>query len=381
MKKYLGFIIVTIIVGCTKEMPIIKENNQIVVEPLNYKGLSSNQIRLLSKEYIDVSLYDSKINCWEYGDFDLDGDEDVVALRLSNKPLFIRNQKGIFSNIETIFDDSSYSVWPRSSISGDYNNDSYLDVVVFSHDYEGANGGENVTLLLNQNGKSFKTKIISPIIRGTTKNFWHLGSSADIDKDGDIDILMSTAGQQYLMLNDGNANFTLATSYEQSLQNSHMIGAILEDINKDGYIDFLSYGHEFAQTGLNYHNGPSKTRIMWGNTQYSFLFSNSKTFEMNMDGFALIIDAISVDLNKDGKNEIILLRTGDPVNSIFYKGYSICVYDSQSLQDITADLFGSSIQNKNSNWIVFIKVGDFNNDGKLDIADSKKKSSLIFYQK
>lgn len=386
MKNYLFLIVVTFLVGCSKEIstpikqPILQETK---LEIISYKGLSSNQIRLLSKQYIDIINYDRKSNCWSYGDFDLDGYEDVLVLRLSNKPFLLHNEhEAGFAKLENIFDDSSYSVWPRSCISGDYNNDGYLDVVVFSHELEGANGGENVVLLINQNGKGFKSKIISPIIRGTTKNFWHLGSSADIDKDGDIDILMSTAGQQYLMINDGNANFNLSNNYEQSLQNSHLIGALLEDINKDGNIDYFTFGHEFAQIGQpKYHNGPAQSRVMWGNSNYSFLFSNSKTFPMDSTGFALGLDAISVDLNKDGKNEIVMLRTGDPELSSFYKGYKICVYDSETFKDITTDLFGISISNVNTNWIVFIKVGDFNSDGKLDIADFNKRNNLIFYQK
>jgi hypothetical protein len=386
MKKYLAIIVVTFLVSCTKEViinPKPQENQKPIVNIIDYKGLSSNQINLLSKEYIDVMAYDSKANCWLYGDFDLDGMEDVMAFRLSNKPILLKNQgNNVFLKVTDVFDEESYSVWPRSCISGDFNNDGYLDAVIFSHEFEGANGGENVVLLINQNGKSFKSKIISPVIRGTTKNFWHLGSSADIDKDGDIDILMSTAGQQYLMINDGNSNFSLSTNYEQSLQNSHLIGGLLEDLNKDGYTDYFTFGHEFAQIGLpKYHNGPAQTRIMWGNSNNSFLFFNSTTFSMDTTGFALLLDAICVDLNKDGKNELVVLRTGDPDKSGFYKGYKISVYDVQSLKDITPELYGNNTYNTNANWIFFIKIIDINNDGKLDIVDCKKRSNIIFYQK
>lgn len=377
-----ALILLTFFSSCNKDVNVIT-NNVVTKSTENYKGVSSNQIRLKSKLWIDVKQYVNDANSWSYGDFDLDGDEDIFVARLRNSPILLDNINNTFIP-KNIFDDLSYTIHPRSTIEGDYNGDGYLDIIIMAHEYEGANGGENVLLLTNQNGKTFKTNIISPVINGSTKNFWHLGSSADIDNDGDIDLLLSTAGQQYIMINDGNANFTLSTKYEQSLQNSHLIGGLLEDLNGDGYVDFYTFGHEFGGMysfpNNKYHNGPYQHRIIYGNNEYSFLFNNSKTFKIDTSGFALGLDAISVDLDGDTKKELIQLRTGDPENYIFYKGYKIVIYSGNDYSDVTEKLYGK-MENKDANWIVFLKVIDVNKDGKLDVCSMDVKNKVIFFQK
>jgi hypothetical protein len=129
-----------------------------------------------------------------------------------------------------------------------------------------------------------------------------------------------------------------------------------------------------------YHDGPYQHRILYGNNGYSFLFNNSKTFKIDTSGFALGLDAISVDLDGDSKKELIQLRTGDPENFVFYKGYKIVIYSGNDYSDITEKLYGK-MENKNANWIVFLKVIDVNNDGKLDVCSLDVKNKIIFLQK
>ena len=352
------------------------------IKPISYSYLSSNQIRLLAKEYIDVRSFDKNTNCWSYGDFDSDGDEDIFVGAFTSYPFMLINNNGGYSRNNSFIDtNGSYTIHPRSLIEGDFNNDGYLDIITLSHNDESQpnNPGENVLLFINNKGKLLKSKVIinncSDLAwskyKCDTRGFWHLGSAADIDGDKDLDLLLSTAGSQYIYINDGNANFTKFTKTEPGIEDSHLIGGMLEDINSDGYTDFLTFGHEFANLNPNpsvYHNGPKNTTIMWGNKYGNLLFSNSKIISTDTTGFALCLDALNVDLDGDNKKEIILLRTGDPEKFQFYKGYKINVYSGIDYSDITEKLFGK-IEDKNSDWIYFLRVKDLNGDGKLDICD------------
>ena len=47
---------------------------------------------------------------------------------------------------------------------------------------------------------------------------------------------------------------------------------------------------------------------------------------------------------------------------------------------MTEKLYGK-MENKDANWIVFLKVIDVNKDGKLDVCSMDVKNKVIFFQK
>lgn len=318
----------------------------------DYKGKTTNQIRLESKLWD----YWNDLNASFYADVDLDGDEDIFGSPQNGKSLVRYNNGGSFS-ISTIEDANGIFIFPRSIIGNDLNGDGYIDFVVLPHNNEqlNPNPGEIPSLFINNKDKTFK---VSKLDIGS--NFWHLGSSADIDKDGDIDLLICTAGSIQMMVNDGSGKFTLANQkIPSSYLNSNLIGGMLEDFNSDGFIDLLVYGHEYND--LTNAPNPSKTRILYGNSSYTYSESNSLAFDSDKNGFGLVIDALFTDLNGDGKKELILARTGDPVNSSFYKGYKIQILNNNT--DVTSTFIDNSF-NKNESSINWIKILDVNGDGK-----------------
>ena len=84
------------------------------------------------------------------------------------------------------------------------------------------------------------------------------------------------------------------------------------------------------------------------------------------------------DLNNDGKEELILIRTGDPINFSFYKGYRVQILNQ------TTDVTSQFIDNPYSyteGWICMIKLVDVNKDGKRDIVELDKRREKHFIQK
>ena len=102
----------------------------------------------------------------------------------------------------------------------------------------------------------------------------------------------------------------------------------------------------------------------------------------------LIADIKVADLNYDGKKEIIFLRSGggedgsqnDTASNAgyFYSGWYIQVMDvnDKELNDITSDIMDTfysdnivqfSCANPANNWIYWISINDYDNDGNLDI--------------
>jgi hypothetical protein len=374
MKKLIISFCILTMLGCSKDdiiTPITKQN-VIVEKVVNYKNQTTNSIRLQSKSW----EWFGGENASFYSDIDLDGDEDVFISNEQSNPIIKYNNGSGYT--ETKLNDG-YQIFPRSIIGNDFNGDGYIDFIVLSHNDErlNPNPGETPTLFINESGKGFKVSKLN-----TKSAFWHLGSSADIDKDGDVDILICTAGSITIMINDGMGNFKEASGILPiSYSNCNLIGGLLEDINKDGYIDLLVYGAEFNSLPSNTMGGqpfPSKTRILWGSSNGKYEESNSLVIANDFDGFGLIIDALCVDLDKDGNNEIILDRTGDPINSQFYKGYKIQILTDGI--DVT-DKFILNASSKTDDWIVWIRVQDVNGDYKLDILEGVKRRVKFFLQK
>ncbi len=117
---------------------------------------------------------------------------------------------------------------------GDHDNDGYLDLYVGAHEGPGSNSD---VLLRNNQGNGFTnvwTQSPARISRGIT--------SADFDRDGDIDIYVSNyrLQQNLLFVNDGAGYFANSASARGATGgNSHTIGSSWGDLDNDGEIDLF----------------------------------------------------------------------------------------------------------------------------------------------
>ena len=368
MKKIFLIIFGLSLLGCTKEeilpipSPVISSSPQKV--DYKYNTLSSNEVRLLSNRWDTYNGRGTKAD----SDFNNDGESDVVYI---DDRIFARTYKNgtyLSSKIEGV----SF-VFARSIISFDANGDGYLDFLVMAHNDERIqpNPGEIPYLFINKGGNSFEPKKLN-----VKQDFWHLATAGDLDNDGDNDLIISTAGSMILLMNINGEFIETENIIPKDYKLSHYVGALVDDFNLDGYNDIIVFGHEFSilkdKTQLAY------TRILYGNKSGIYTEDNSSIISEDKTGFGIVIDAVSLDLNKDGKKEIILVRTGDPINHSFYKGYKIQILNENI--DVTAQFLNNSYS-YNEDWICQIKLIDVNGDGKKDILEFDKRRDKFFLQK
>lgn len=331
MKKYLGFIVVTFLFSCKKDViqPIVKvETPTPIVNSVSYKGYTSLENKNMVTDYVDATKdYFQNTSTGggviAYMDFDNDGDFDIFAARSLNRgTFFYENRSGAYIPVNKLSDSLKFEL-PRYTLVGDLNNDGYQDLIVLAHgDETHGMHGEIAKTLINKAGKGFDVRNFADTLLG-----WHVGSLGDIDNDGDLDAIIADVGDVFCFKNDGLGNFTKDTTVlPKEVVGSHLIGASLFDVDGDGYLDCLVHGNEYASLDpIHYHNGMSRTTLFYGNSKHNFL-EKKDVFKIDTSGFGLIIEANAYDIDGDGIKEIIMSRTGDPINSIFYKWSKISVH-------------------------------------------------------
>ena len=256
----------------------------------------------------------------------------------------------------------------RKSIVGDYNLDGKPDVFMADHGHEDLESSifyfAHPSIMLSNEEGTYDFNILENL----PLDFYHGATSGDFDNDGDLDIFCST---KLMLINDGNGVFSQNTSlFQEETDNIYTVEFF--DFNKDGFLDLICGGHSMTEGHI-----PS-SKIYYGNgidftSERSILLPNLPEWEVTVDyGIA--------DLNNDGDEEIILVRTGGYVNENdeminFYNGWRIQVLEKISDDEYTDNTSG--FMNDfygDSQWIVRIRIQDFDNDGRLEIFENDRSN-------
>ena len=196
------------------------------------------------------------------------------------------------------------------------------------------------------------------------KGYYHTGASADIDNDGDIDILMYSGGSQTVKSgpvyfeNVGNGNFKydpdLITGLGYSQYNKNTYYTIeLFDLNLDGYTDIVLGGSPFNSLD---------SKILWGSITHKFSTANSTVLPSKIT-IGSIMDIAFMDYDKDGDLDVLML------SEIDNKGFGIELFENQSGKYTNITSSRIDIYNKpNTLWVSWLRILDIDNDGDFDLV-------------
>jgi hypothetical protein len=252
----------------------------------------------------------------------------------------------------------------------DYNADGFEDVYV--------TGGTNDDQLLRNNGDGTLTDVFSGSGLELTRRFVTQGvASADVDRDGDVDLFVTTItardsartiprARNLLFLNQGDGTFQDATdAFGLTPLYSFSTGGSFGDFNADGWPDLFVGNYFIGYEGKL--NVISDATIVGANqTAYDYLLLNeqgegftdvSEAYGAHHRGFGF--GGVFTDYDNDGDQDLI-------VNNDFgYKAIPSLVYENQfprkAFRDISKELeLDLKINAMGS------AVGDHNGDGLLD---------------
>jgi hypothetical protein len=259
------------------------------------------------------------------GDFNSDGKLDLVVVNnySFSVSVLLGNGNGTFQAAV------EYGVgqYPTAVAVGDFNQDGKLDVVVTD------SGSNEITVLLGNGAGSFTSAVTYSV--GQNPSSVAIG---DFNHDGTLDLVVTNHDSHNVsvLLGNGNGTFQAAAEY---VVDPNPMAVVVGDFNQDGKLD-VGVAEEASGYGI---------AVLLGNGDGTF--QSATLYYVDSADLAL------GDLNGDGKLDLAIAEPGGSaggrVTTLLGNGHG-------SFQETV----GYTVPQV----ITSIAVGDFNGDGKLDLA-------------
>lgn len=266
------------------------------------------------------------------GDFNNDKQIDLVVLGIQPNGILV-----YLTDLIALFEKEKYYLTgsiahPYSITSGYFNNDTQLDIVLM--DSESANGD---VFVQSNNGRFIRKTSFSTGFNSNPRSV----VCADFNKDNRLDIATANYRNSSITVFTGlgDGTFNELHRYSTGVE-SFPSSASVGDLNDDSWVDMIVTNQEKDNIGV-------------------FLTFNYRTFfsfDIQFESFSFPYSMATADLNNDSHMDIVV-SIWDPESIIIYFGDG----KGSFMKAITlaADQYSNSIA-----------VGDFNGDNYLDIAVS-----------
>lgn len=264
------------------------------------------------------------------GDFNGDGKLDLAVVNYldGTASILIGDGTGNF----TLASSPVIGSWPLAVAVGDFNRDGHLDLAVTLPD--------RLSIFLGDGAGNF-TLASSPAYSGAL-------AVGDFDRDGILDLAVTNNidNRVSILLGDGTGKFNF---YSSAATGDYPSSILVGDFNGDNKLDL-------AIANLNHGPTGDSISILLGDGTGKFTLASSPAPGINPG------NVIAGDFNADGKLD---LAVADVSFDAMYGGITIMVGDGKGNFSLTATSPASFDNVGNLN---FMAVGDFNRDGKLDVA-------------
>lgn len=253
---------------------------------------SANTSNLIFSKYENSDLVDTPTDSWNssWVDYDNDGDQDLFVTTKdinSSNHLYRNNGNGDFTEISqgSLVNTECQSM---SSAWADIDNDGDQDVLIVNNNYH------PLQLFVNNGNGNFQLKNncglpIHPA-------YYHGASWVDVNSDGLLDVVISNympTRFHELYINLGNGNFSLDQNSILSQESGYNVSPIWVDYNNDGFIDL------FLTNNLGQNN------VLFKNTGSSFVKVQN---QLTQDGGSSVA-ACWGDVDRDGDMDVFVANS------------------------------------------------------------------------
>ncbi|CAF1468490.1 unnamed protein product [Adineta steineri] len=278
--------------------------------------------------------------CVTTGNFNNDTLMDIVVAN------YRTNSIGVFLNVgkrnlTSPVTTSLGSSHPIALAVGDFNNDNYLDVAVVNY------GTSTIALLLGFNNGSFQIRLIYNM--GYDSIPYSI-SVADFNNDTMLDVAVVNYGTSNLVVLLANGNGSFISQTYSTQQNSNPSSVAIGDFNNDNRFDIAITNSGTSNVGifLGYGNGSFTSMISYStglNSQPDFILIN--------------------DFDNDTKYDVVVIDS---------KNNNVLVMKGNGRGNFSIITTHSTGYNSDPTSIV---IGDYDHDNKLDIAISNNATNNI----
>ncbi len=334
---------------------------------------------------ITVSTGSSRPRWIGVGDFNNDAQLDIAVVNYGTNDIgvFLQDANGSFAT-QTTFS-TGYDSVPYSLVVADLNSDNKLDIVVANY------GTNNVGVFLGHGNGTFAIQVI--FTTGINSHPYSI-AIGNITNDSDLDIVVACSGTNniVILLGYGNGTFTMTTKYSTG-NNSSPLSVAITDLDNDNKLDIAVANYGTASVGvlLGYGNGSFSDQITFF-TSYGFNPYSIATGDFNADNQSDIAvvnyDYNYVDIILTYRNFSFLSPTTYPTTGIGSNPASIVIADINNdswLDILVANTWTNNVgiflgygngtfssqktySTRSGSSPCSVAIGDFNNDGRLDIV-------------
>jgi hypothetical protein len=281
------------------------------------------------------------------GDFNSDGNLDLAILSgegTSSFPIqlsvFLGNGDGTFASGFSMTGTGSGSV---AIVAGDFNGDGVLDLAISDDCFSSSGSCNGASILLGVGDGTF-TFTSSPTAGGISF------ATADFNGDGNLDLAVATANGFEIFLGDGSGNFTLKSTLDTGL-NLRNVG--VADFNGDGKLDVADFVHCTTNQCVS-----GEVNVWTGNGDGTFTYSSTVA-----SGPFTWFGVVS-DFNADGQLDLADVSGCTEVTCSNGETTFELGNGDATFTRISAYPSGPDISATGTSAV----VGDFNGDGRLDVA-------------
>jgi hypothetical protein len=312
------------------------------------------------------------------GDFNGDGKTDIVVgakgySSSAGRAYIFYSQNGQVNTGQSISGGTS-SKLGYAMAAGDFNGDGRMDLAVGA-----PNGAGSVYVFYNDGTISTTAATADVIITGEASS--GLGSSmavGDFNGDGKTDLAVgapaygSNSGRAYIFYQGSQLKTSLASAADVILNYSlgHFgFSMVAGDFNGDGITD-LAISEHIARVDVFYGNGTNSfnTASCTGSGPYTCSAASANAIITYANSSDSIGDALAAgDFNGDGKTDLALSADNTTAGGTVYVFYQGSKLTTGTYSASTADAIITG-EASSSKFGVSMVTGDFNGDGKTDLA-------------
>jgi hypothetical protein len=176
----------------------------------------------------------------DFGDVDGDGDLDAIIANVGAEQLLLNDGHGVFA-------DASAQLPPPVPIFenisadarfADVDGDGDLDILVSNENpFPGGLGAQN-RLWINDGSATFSDETLARLPAAIDQTAAML--PGDVDQDGDLDVVVLNRGQEKVLVNDGAGVFSDQTTGRFPVTADTTRGGALADLDGDGDVDLVT---------------------------------------------------------------------------------------------------------------------------------------------